>query len=465
VSADRHLLAALTPRLAEAVDCALLEGLLKYTAQGRLAHAPFALAPSPLHPALHAQLEVLGAPFNRLAHALARRAEFLHEVLAPAARVDAFTARLLAMAREGRSARALYLAVTRSDYFVHQPEPGATPQVRQVELNTISASYPGLAGRVARVHRYLLAGSPEAARLAPNDPVPGIADAFAQAHARYGHAAARVLMVVQPGETNVFDQRMLEQALRERGLVTLRLTLEEVAQRGRLREGHLAIDGAVIAIAYFRAAYGPEDFTNEEAFRGRALIEAASAIAVPELYTQLAGTKKVQQVLSDPAVLARFLDAADARACAASFATQLDLEQELDAEGRTRPGWQVALERPGDWVLKPQREGGGHNLFDEELAATLRGLAPAERAAYVLMERIRPQRHAALLVREGEAHPAEAVSEIGRFAVLLAEGDRVLLNKDVGYLVRTKGHDTHEGGVSAGFGFLDSLLLSPAPAA
>jgi len=57
------------------------------------------------------------------------------------------------------------------------------------------------------------------------------------------------------------------------------------------------------------------------------------------------------------------------------------------------------------------------------------------------------------------------VSEIGRFGVYLADGERELLNTDAGYLVRTKGHDVTEGGVSAGFGYLDSLLLTPdAPA-
>src|SRR3972149_2890304 len=79
-----------------------------------------------------------------------------------------------------------------------------------------------------------------------------------------------------------------------------------VARAGRLREGHLEIAGERIAIAYFRAAYGPEDFQSEDAFRGRALIEAASAIAVPDLYTQLAGAKKVQQVLTRRPVLGRF---------------------------------------------------------------------------------------------------------------------------------------------------------------
>ncbi|HKI99542.1 MAG TPA: glutathione synthase [bacterium] len=465
MSTDRDVLAALADRLDEAVDYALLQGLLKYTPQGTLAHAPFALTPSPLPSALHAQMVALTAPFGRLVHAVARDVAFLEEALASAARVDPFTARLLAMAREGRGQRSLFLAVTRSDYFVHQPTPEVKPALRQVELNTISASYPGLSPLVARLHRYLLLGTPLEARVVPNDPLPAIADGFAQAWKAYGHPDARVLMIVQPGEANVFDQRLLEAALRGRGLITRRLPLEAIARSGRLREGHLVVDGEVMAIAYFRAAYGPEDFPSEDAFRARALIEASSAISVPDLHTQLAGAKKVQQVLTDPAVLGRFLASSEAQAVPGCFAAQYALEQPVRTPQGDLPAWELARARPTEFVLKPQREGGGHNAFDAELVARLNTLPPEERPAYVLMERIRPARHVAVLVRERQPQTVEGVSEIGRFGVYLADGERELLNTDAGYLVRTKGHDVTEGGVSAGFGYLDSLLLTPdAPA-
>lgn len=458
-------MAALEARLDEALDYAVLNGLVKYGADGALAHAPLALAPSPIPAALHDSALALTAPFNRLAHALARDGDFLRETLSPAARVDPFLARLLQLAEAGRGTQPLYLGITRSDYFVHQPVPEAQPVLRQVELNTISASYPGLSDRVARLHRYLLRETPLAAHLAPNEPLPVLADAFEQAFRRYGHPDARVLMVVQAGEANVFDQRHLEFALRERGLVTRRLTLDEVGRDGRLRDGHLAVDGEVMAITYFRAAYGPEDFPDEAAFQARALIEASSTIAVPHLHTQLAGAKKVQQSLTDPAVLGRLLAPRDADAVAACFAGQYDLEQPVPADGGRLAAWEAAVRAPADYVLKPQREGGGHNLFDDALVARLRELPASERAAYILMERIRPARHPAVLVRERRATHVDAVSEIGRFGAYLAEGTQELLNRDAGYLVRTKAHDTQEGGVSAGFGFLDSLLVLPrAPA-
>ena len=53
----------------------------------------------------------------------------------------------------------------------------------------------------------------------------------------------------------------------------------------------------------------------------------------------------------------------------------------------------MAIQDPCRFVMKPQREGGGNNVFDEEIATaltSLRGLP--ERNAYILMDRIRPLR-------------------------------------------------------------------------
>lgn len=457
---DGDILEGLRARLDEAADYALLNGLLKYTPQGRLNHAPFALTPCPIDPACQHRMEALTASFNRLAHAVARDRAFLEDTLAPVAAVDDFTARLLKLARSGAGNQPIHLAVTRSDYFIHQPAPEAPPQIRQVELNTIAASYPGLAERVYRLHRFLLQDTPLERRLLPNDPPPVIAEAFAEAFARYGHPEARVLMIVQPGESNVFDQRLQEIALRERGLITRRASLEEVARQGMLKEGHLLVRGEVAAITYFRAAYGPEDFQSEDAFKARALIEASSTIAVPSLYAQLAGAKKVQKVLTEPRTLRRFLPSGQAAPVEACFAALYDLDEEVDAGGRRVAAWRLAIDNTAGFVLKPQREGGGNNYFDDELRRMLTGMTPDARPAYVLMERIRPAPHQAVLVREREARAVPAVSEIGRFGAYLADGEREVINRDAGYLVRTKERDTPEGGVSAGFGYLDSLLLT-----
>ena len=46
----------------------------------------------------------------------------------------------------------------------------------------------------------------------------------------------------------------------------------------------------------------------------------------------------------------------------------------------------LAFERPDDYVMKPQREGGGHNFFGEELCAALESMTREQRSAFILMQ-------------------------------------------------------------------------------
>jgi glutathione synthase len=445
-------------RLAEAVDYALANGLVKLSASGEIAHAPLALEPFPISAPVEARLSALTSSFNRLAWRVSRDLPFLRDALTRAARGDSFLAGLLRLAGTSEKQQGAQLSILRSDYFlIEAREPGA-PRLAQVELNTIAASYPGLSGRVQALHRYLYSGRPEADRLVPNDPLNAIGAGFARAYAAFGKPGAWVAMVVQPGERNRFDQRLLEFQLRDRGMEVLRVELEAIARNGVLRDGHLILAGRPVASAYFRAGYGPEDYRSEDAWRGRELIESSDAIPVPTVAMQLAGSKKVQQVLSRKERLAAYASPTEAAALHETFAGLFDPEEVIPQGEGALPAWRVALRNPERFVLKPQREGGGNNWFDEDLVRVLAGSTKESRGAYILMERLRPLPRSTPLVRDGELREGPAVSEIGRYGVLYAEGGAEKLNVDAGYLVRTKDAESREGGVSAGFGFLGSLI-------
>lgn len=62
---------------------------------------------------------------------------------------------------------------------------------------------------------------------------------------------------------------------------------------------------------------------------------------------------------------------------------------------------ELAVRHPTRFVLKPQREGGGNNLYGEHLVRALKEMSPAELSAFVLMERIVPPVQTAQLLRRG----------------------------------------------------------------
>ena len=89
----------------------------------------------------------------------------------------------------------------------------------------------------------------------------------------------------------------------------------------------------------------------------------------------------------------------------------------------------AALAAPEAYVLKPQREGGGNNLYGAEMARALGRMGTAERASYILMERIRPPTHALPLMRDGVLDGGECIAELGVFGVFLGDGRQVLLSR------------------------------------
>ena len=67
--------------------------------------------------------------------------------------------------------------------------------------------------------------------------------------------------------------------------------------------------------------------------------------------------------------------------------------------------------------MKPQREGGGTLLVGDAMCHALKTMPSAERASYILMDRIVPPECANYILRDGEAQLYSVLSELGVFGV------------------------------------------------
>ncbi|KAJ2807718.1 Glutathione synthetase [Coemansia helicoidea] len=86
----------------------------------------------------------------------------------------------------------------------------------------------------------------------------------------------------------------------------VRLSFAEIMDRCTIGDdSRLFIDGAEIAVAYYRSGYAPTDFPTDKEWEGRWLVERSRAISVPSLAYHLSGCKKVQQVLAQPGMVER----------------------------------------------------------------------------------------------------------------------------------------------------------------
>lgn len=497
-------------------------------------HLPISLLPSSF-PKQAFQDVVAAAPvFNILVDRLSRDKDYLNSALGEVSKSDEFTGRLLQMYNEvyfsgvSASAQPVALGLHRSDYMIDDSIAGigagisAKKRLLQVELNTIASSFGCLASVTADLHRYLLerfflpslalqppssssvpdelksflssylhnhglvlppsASSSAAAAAAignlPQNPtLVQLPSALARAHDYYSNPSGIIVFIIQPGERNLFDQRFLELNLWERyHKQVIRLSLEEVATRCELRQhggtDALFLDGHhEVSVVYFRAGYTPVDYPSERAWEARRMIERSAAVKCPTLGYQLAGTKKVQQLLCAPQALGRFLSEEQCVVARRHFTGLYGLGQEEMKEegGVSAMAVKAAIAKPQAYVLKPQREGGGNNFYDDELKKALETWSPEKLSGHVLMQRIQaPARHA-YLMREGKVVVGPAVSELGIFSAFLgdasAEDDGeegkggVQVNGYAGFNVRTKLATVNEGGVATGFAVLDSPVL------
>lgn len=448
----------------------------EYEAGGAFAHAPFALNPFEWPKAEYDKVVALQPALSLAIDSVSRDAEWLEKTLGETVASDEFTRRVWKLYQDYPNPQSLTLGLLRSDYMLDEPN-GDKRQKRetrslQVEINTIASSFACLSETISSLHSYLAAKQGVDQQLS-NEAGRGLAAGIAEAHLAYldqqqsaesssaRRAVATTVMVVQPGERNQMDQRKLEHFLWDRHSVPMvRLTLQDIEDRGIVQGDTkiLSVDDMEVSVVYFRAGYSPDDYSSEDQWSARAKIERSMAIKCPSAAYQLAGTKKVQQALAAPGALERFTnDAETANEIRTVFAGLFDLDEAAAADADKAVA--SALADPSKFVLKPQREGGGNNLYGDEIKEALERMTPKERSAYILMERIVSQPRFGTLVRNGVPITGDCVAELGIYSAILKNEREVLLNSVCGHLLRQKLLGVDEGGVAAGFAVLSSPNL------
>lgn len=499
--------------------------------------APISLLPNAVPRAAFESARNLAEPFNLLVDRVSRDSDFIYDTLigTGVARADPYTNKLLQLHRRiyGGDGEPCYadqadrFNIHRSDYMLTNDTSDGTGQIRQIELNTIAASFAGLSCQVSRLHSYLtgrfdgetsafLASSvdrisPSAAAAAANGKAFGevpenpalerLPAAMAAAVGRYrdrfvapasstlsegggggdnGGRQVAVLFVVQDGESNTVDQRMLEFRLwSDHRIPSIRMSLAKINSDFDSTDGVLTVGKYEIALVYYRAGYAPTDYPGGPdgvEWEARAKLENSRATKAPSLGYHLVGTKKVQQQLARPGVLEKFFpNEPDLVALMrSSFAGLWSLGMEDATDDDLDAVTRALLDGEHDkFVLKPQREGGGYNFYGEDVANKLRPQVELsedgkkviklgqELGEYILMERIFPPLQTAVLLRAGKVEGVgDSLSELGIYGTILTSPDgEVLHNEYAGFLLRTKFSNVNEGGVASGFATLSSPYL------
>lgn len=411
--------------------------------------------------------------YNSLYHAVVNNPDFVVEELTKASGTeDKFTLNLLNIYKNTVKTRTQNLTggLFRSDYLVDKMRSSLDEgrQIKQVEFNTVSVSFGSLSSRVTEMHKFLALTAKNSihGEVPVSTSLKDLAKGLATMHNAYrnGTNEAIVLIITQPDEANVMDQRLLEYELYEKyGIICVRASLEQVHRKTAIGKDNRLIfvpNGMEVSVVYYRAGYGPHEYPTDAEWAARERLESSHAIQCPSVLTQLAGSKKIQQLLTINGVIEKLHPNLEDSEIASIRKTFVEMWP-LDDSELGRQGQKHAMENPERYVLKPQREGGGNNIYREDIPEYLNKLDRQSWSNYVLMELIDSPKISNIMLKGNELITGRIVNELGVFGTVLWDLDtgKEVMNNVAGFLLRTKLQSSNEGGVAAGFGCLDAILL------
>ncbi len=467
-----------------------LNGLMYTDGDLKWTHAPIGLLPAQYPKETFEKVSRIQPALNELVDRISRDRDFLQLHLEKVSQADPFTKKLLDIylsLDESAVKSSIQVGILRSDYMMDIADEEKEDKFLQIEINTIASSFGCLSQKVGALHKYLFRRnsgdptlqalldlneydgiSPEQAleKCPQNNPIAKLALTLSFGHHLLARPDAVVLFVVQPGERNVADQRALEAQLWDEHCIKVEfMSLREIEERGMVGDnGDLFVDGGggrvQVSVVYFRAGYTPDDYPTEAEWNARILIERSSAMKCPSVGYHLAGTKKIQQVLGEDGILESMgVDPDDCRTIRSTFAQQFSLGQ--TPTSGAEEAVKAAIVDGSNWVLKPQREGGGNNLYGQELSKFLSMHREDESiGGYVLMQRIFPRLAPTVFFRNGKADVHPSISELGIYGTFVGDGEAPMINDYAGYLLRTKPAGVDEGGVATGYSVINSIICT-----
>lgn len=392
--------------------------------------------------------------FNILTHSLSTNWAVLDRILSPIK--DSFIRSLYkrwTSIRNEIPKDKIHAYILRSDYMIDKEE----DRLCQVELNTISVAFPYLSQQIHSFHRLT------SLQVEPNPLCEELCSSFAQMvnlfNERMSFTSSITLMVIVEGERNTYDQEGIVACLLEKhGITMKRSTLEEAGIYFKKESNIPYIHDKPLSLVYYRSCYSPET-SNPEMDPLRKKIEVSETISIPSMSCHLSGMKIVQEKLATDEGLLEEL-----------FSSFIPLENDLQQAITLVKSCFVQM-HPGTWspsmpsdswsnyVLKPQREGGGNNIFSSSIPTHLDCI---DRTEYTVQRLILPSFEDNVLVSSDSSKlNTKCSAEFGFFGgMIVVDGAKTIVsNTFLGTLVRCKAEGQNEIGISSGFGYLSSLCL------
>ena len=191
------------------------------------------------------------------------------------------------------------------------------------------------------------------------------------------------------------------------------------------------------------------------------MIELTTAIKCPNINTFLCTFKIFQFHLQNPEVIKKFIPVEELANDISRFFAKIISLRDLKEEEKEKLYKEIE-EDIGKYIVKPMKEGGGNNYYNQAILDLLPNNAsdPAEILHNsIIMERVSPPESDSVVLIENKAKSIKTITEISIYGLILSDDKNIYVNKSAGYLLRTKEKSNQEGGVMSGSSAIDIPCL------
>ena len=459
----------------EMIDYLYSNGLIIKNKEGiGVKHIPITLYPSPIVKSFFDKIQFYQIAFNKIMDKISRDQQYIEQILTPISEKDEFIKKLLEISKKVstfENKQKIQCGFFRNDYMVDKVK----KFIYQIEFNTIAVSMFSFSDKLKKFYSFFSNKYPEIYErykdkeipLEKKDVIPEFSSSLIESIKLFSpenYKNTLIIFVVQENEKNVFDQRTIENELYEKyNILSKRLTLNEIAKNCKVDEkGQISYEEKIISLFYFRAGYTPSDYKDEESWKGREMIELSTAIKVPNINLFLTTLKVFQYELTKPDILKKYINEELISNDIIRFFTKIYYLRDMDKEKQKELFNQITS-NPHSYVIKPQREGGGNNYYDDKIIPLLPkdDSEPSDELLNsIIMERIEAPEYETLNLIDEKVIVNTINSEFSVYGVIISSDEKIYnINKSVGFLVRSKDKNEGEGGVIHGSGCVDLPCL------
>ena len=440
-------------KFSELITSLYTKGLIYKLKEG-VKHLPIALYPSPIPKNLFDKIFFYQIAFNKIINKLSNDQAYIEKILEPIASKNNYIQKLLEISKkslEYDKKQKIKLNIFRNDYLLDKEQKFLFLQECKLQsvdfdsftnillnfYNYFNKKYPNLFSKYTGKEKEVPENKGNTIEKISEAIMESIKLAFPQVY------KDTVIAFVTHKKFDFDLEKLLNELYDVHKLKSVKMTLSEINKKIiKDEEGNLVLDGNKVSLVYFISGDKEEDYPDEDAWKGRELVELSTAIKVPDINSFLASHKVFQYYLSKPDVIMHYnyneLILNDILRFFGGIYYIPDMEKEKQTELYNK-----IQSQPNKYILKSFS--GPKNYMTGE---KLKSIIPAgdaepsdELRNGIIVESCNPPEHETIIIKDEQNSVESCISEYSIYGILLMNDNNLVMNKSVSYLIKTRNKD------------------------